>query len=93
MSEVQRFNVIIFFFINMGAPPEENWNGAGGAVAFIRKKMDLQQDAARSVRGYMAKIWTMLTNSEDPINAWYQMLRPSGCGGRHRAFHRQPLLI
>ena len=67
VSEVQRFNVIIFFFINMGAPPEEEWDGAGGAVAFIRKKMDPQQDAARSVRGYMAKIWTMLTNSEDPM--------------------------
>ena len=67
MSQVQRFNVIIFFFINMGAPPEEEWDGASGAVAFFRKKMDLPQDAARSVRGYMAKIWTMLTNSEDPM--------------------------
>ena len=77
MSEVQRFNVIIFFFINMGAPPEEEWDGASGAVAFIRKKMDLPQDAARSVRGYMAKIWTMLTNSEDPMR-----MHGTKCWGR-----------
>jgi len=66
VSEAQRFGAILFFFISLDAPPPEEWDGAGGSVSFIRKKMDLPADAARSVRGHMEKIWTMLLNGEDP---------------------------
>ena len=65
LSEADKCTLISLFYIHLGAPPPEEWNGEGGTVSKIVRALSCGKDQCRRVKEVITNYhFTILVGGE-----------------------------